>query len=79
LETNLTGVSVVVLAVNFMGAVFIGSYEDFLSYGAGIGIVVASLALFDGIRSWSSKRNKEIALTGKEIHVENSSAKYTEE
>lgn len=79
LETNLIGVTVVVLAVNFMGAVFVGSHEDFLSFGAGIGIVVASLALFIGLRSWSSKRNKEPVVLGKETHTENNSAYYIEE
>lgn len=36
LETNLIGVTVVVLAVNFMGAVFVGPQESLLEYGAGI-------------------------------------------
>ena len=35
LETNLIGVTVVVLAVNFMGAIFAGGTENLLQYGAG--------------------------------------------
>ena len=59
LETNLIGVTVVVLAVNFMGAVFIDCKENFLEFGAGIGLVIGALALFVGLRSWSVKVNKE--------------------
>ena len=59
LETNLIGVTVVVLAVNFMGAVFIGGKENFLEFGAGIGLVIAALALFVGLRAWAVKVNKE--------------------
>jgi len=61
LETNLIGVTVVVLAVNFMGAVFIGDHQDFLGFGAGIGLVIASLALFGGLRAWATKLGKESA------------------
>lgn len=62
LETNLIGVTVVVLAVNFMGAVFVGNRENFLDFGAGIGIVIASLALFLGLRAYSTKIAKEASL-----------------
>lgn len=59
LETNLIGVTVVVLAVNFMGAVFIGETQNLLNFGAGIGLVIAALALFIGLRAWSTKMSKE--------------------
>ncbi len=59
LETNLIGVTVVVLAVNFMGAVFVGGTENLLQYGAGIALPIAALGLFVGLRAWSVKMNKE--------------------
>jgi uncharacterized membrane protein YqhA len=59
LETNLIGVTVVVLAVNFMGAMFAGNTTDLLPYGAGIALPIAALGVFVGLRAWSSKINKE--------------------
>jgi uncharacterized membrane protein YqhA len=61
LETNLIGVTVVVLAVNFMGAVFVGEREFLLPYGAGIALPIAALGLFIGLRAWSLKPGKETA------------------
>lgn len=60
LESNLVGVTAVVLAVNFMGVVFLGSTENLLGYGAGIALVIAALGIFIGLRAWSTKLNKEI-------------------
>ena len=54
LETNLVGVIVVVLAINFLGFVFTGSPQDFLQYGAGIALPIAGLGLFVGVRTWST-------------------------
>lgn len=51
LETNLIGVTVVVLAVNFMGAVLVGEIENPLSYGAGVALPIIGLALFVGMRA----------------------------
>lgn len=65
LETNLIGVTVVVLAVNFMGAVFARNTENLLQYGAGIALPIAALGLFVGLRAWSVKLNKE-AIVGEE-------------
>lgn len=59
LETNLIGVTVVVLAVNFMGAVFARNTENLLQYGAGIALPIAALGLFVGLRAWSVKVKKE--------------------
>lgn len=59
LETNLIGVTVVVLAVNFMGAVFARNNQDLLQYGAAIALPIAALGLFVGLRAWSIKLNKE--------------------
>ena len=61
LESNLVGVTAVVLAVNFMGVVFLESNEDILQYGAGIAMVIAALGVFIGLRAWSTKLNKELA------------------
>jgi uncharacterized membrane protein YqhA len=63
LETNLIGVTVVVLAVNFMGAVFAGFSEDLLSFGVGIALPIAALGIFLGLRAWSTKLNKEASST----------------
>jgi len=59
LETNLIGVTVVVLAVNFMGAIFARGTYGLLQYGAGIALPIAALGLFVGLRAWSAKINKE--------------------
>jgi uncharacterized membrane protein YqhA len=60
LETNLIGVTVVVLAVNFMGVVFKQDAGFLLEYGAGIALPIAALALFVGLRTWSTNlSNKE--------------------
>lgn len=53
LETNLIGVTVVVLAVNFLSVVFAGKQIDLLNYGAGIALPIAALALFIGMRARS--------------------------
>lgn len=59
LETNLIGVTVVVLAVNFMGAIFAGGTENLLQYGAGIALPIAALGAFIGLRAWSVKNTRE--------------------
>ena len=59
LETNLIGVTVVVLAVNFMGAILVGGSEGLLEYGAGIALPIAALGLFVGLRTWSVKISRE--------------------
>ena len=50
LETNLVGVTVVVLAIEFLGAVFSGRHDDLLQYGAGIALPIAALGLFLGMK-----------------------------
>lgn len=65
LETNLIGVTVVVLAVNFMGQVFSGGTENLLNYGAGIALPIAALGLFVGLRAWSVKAGKETGTSKK--------------
>jgi uncharacterized membrane protein YqhA len=61
LETNLIGVTVVVLAVNFMGVVFTHTAEELLRYGAGIALPIAALAVYIGLRAWSTNLSKKNA------------------
>lgn len=67
LETNLIGVTVVVLAVNFMGAMFVGGIEteNLLNYGIAIALPIAALGIFVALRTWSSKINKEAEIITK--------------
>ncbi|MCA9869912.1 MAG: YqhA family protein [Anaerolineae bacterium] len=58
LETNLIGVTVVVLAVNFMSRVFLGTSEGVLHYGIGISLPIAALGIFVGLRAWSTRQTK---------------------
>jgi len=62
LETNLIGVTVVVLAVNFMGAVLTKT-TPLLDYGVGIALPIAALGMFVGLRAWSAKLGKETTKT----------------
>jgi uncharacterized membrane protein YqhA len=50
LETNLIGVTVVVLAIEFLGVVFSEDSKNLLEYGAGIALPIAALALFLGLK-----------------------------
>ena len=59
LETSLIGVTVVVLAVNFLGVVFTGENKDLLSQGAGIALPIAALGLFVGLRAWAGRQDRE--------------------
>ena len=52
---NLIGVTVVVLAIGFLSIVFSGEPADMLEYGAGIALAIAALALFVGLRAWSTR------------------------
>jgi uncharacterized membrane protein YqhA len=54
LEMNLIGVTVVVLAVHFLSIVFTDDADRLLKFGAGIALPIAALALFVGLRVWSS-------------------------
>jgi uncharacterized membrane protein YqhA len=57
LESNLVGVTVVVLAVDFMGAVFAGN-QNILQYGAAIALPIAALGVFMGLRAWAAKQSR---------------------
>lgn len=61
LETNLIGVTVVVLAIEFLGTVFSGDERNLLSYGAGIALPIAALSLFLGVKQYAhSKRHASL-------------------
>ena len=62
LEMSLIGVTVVVLAVSFLGMVFTREPAELLQYGVGIALPIAALALFVGLRAWST----HIARSGSE-------------
>lgn len=61
LETSLIGVTVVVLAVNFLAQVFAGANINILAQGAGISMPIAALGLFIGLRAWATRQDHEIA------------------
>ena len=56
LETSLVGVVVVVLAVDFLGVVFVGEGTDLLNHGASIALPIAALGLFIGLRAWAARQ-----------------------
>lgn len=74
LEMNLIGVTVVVLAVNFLGVAFTGDPSILLEYGAGIALPIAALALFVGLRVWSSSLEHAGSKAHSETTTEQSSA-----
>lgn len=55
LEMSLIGVTVVVLAVSFLGVVFTRDPSELLQFGTGIALPIAALALFIGMRAWSTR------------------------
>ena len=59
LETSLIGVTVVVLAVNFLAVVFTGRSVDLLAQGAGIALPIAALGIFVGLRAWAARQDQE--------------------
>jgi len=59
LETALVGVTVVVLAVNFLAQVFTGPNVDILTQGAGIALPIAALGVFIGFRAWAARQERE--------------------
>jgi len=58
LETSLISVTVVVLAVNFMGLALTGQVGNVLDFGAGVALPIAALALFVGLRAWATRAGK---------------------
>jgi uncharacterized membrane protein YqhA len=65
LETSLVGVVIVVLAIEFLGAVFSGTQaSNLLTYGAGIALPIAALAIFLGVRHNIQGRREGPRATG---------------
>ena len=58
LEMNLIGVTVVVLAINFLTVVYTRDLSGLLEYGVGIALPIAALSLFVGLRTWSTRYKK---------------------
>ena len=61
LETNLIGVTVVVLAIEFLGAVFSGQRDNLLEYGVGIALPIAALGIFLGLKHRGKQKPTEAA------------------
>jgi uncharacterized membrane protein YqhA len=59
LETSLIGVTVVVLAVNFLGVVFTGENVDLVAQGTGIAVPIATLGLLICLRAWAKRQDSE--------------------
>ncbi len=59
LEANLIGVTVVVLAVNFLAVVFTGENVDLIAQGTGIALPIAALGFFLGFRAWAARQDSE--------------------
>jgi uncharacterized membrane protein YqhA len=59
LETNLIGVTVVVLAVNFLSVIYTGENRDLVAQGAGIALPIGALALFIAARAWAARQERE--------------------
>ena len=57
---RLGGVTVVVLAVNFLSVIFSGAEVNLLNYEAGIALPIAALALFIGLRARSTQIARQI-------------------
>lgn len=59
LELNLVGLTVVVLAVNFLSVIFEEQETNLAYYGIGYALPIAALAYFMKVRSGIHKRNSE--------------------
>ncbi len=66
LETNLIGVTVVVLAINFMAISFNKNGDYLVRYGIAIAMPIAALGLFLGMRAWANKMNKQSEMEDEE-------------
>ena len=64
LETSLIGVTVVVLAVNFLSVVFAGENIDLVAQGTGIALPIGALGIFIGLRAWAARQERENVQSG---------------
>ena len=68
LEINIVGVIVVVLAIEFLGAVFTGRQgSDLSSFGIGIAVTIAALALFIAVRHWTEGKPEKLPKDGSQV------------
>jgi len=67
LETNLIGVTVVVLAINFMSLSFNKDSDFLMRYGTGVALPIAALGLFLGMRAWAKKMDDDDSENKKEL------------
>jgi uncharacterized membrane protein YqhA len=74
LETDLIGMTVVVLAVNFLGVIF-DSSVDILQYGAAIALPIAALALYINVRGKRSEGHRKKLSNETKQYSENEDAK----
>ncbi len=58
LETDLIGVAVVVLVINFMSISFRENVQDLARYGIAIALPIAALGFFLGMRAWAKKQER---------------------
>ena len=69
LETNLIGVTVVVLAINFMSISFNKNGDFLVRYGIGIAFPIAALGLFLGMRAWARKMEDDSESRERELEA----------
>jgi uncharacterized membrane protein YqhA len=69
LETDLISMTVVVLAVNFLGVIFDSSVNK-LEYGVAIALPIAALALYISVREKRSENRQTRTANAPEIHNE---------
>ena len=74
LETSLIGVTVVVLAVNFLSVVFTGENVDLIAQGAGIALPIGALGIFLGLRAWATRQDSERHENGSAVEAEDEKA-----
>lgn len=77
LETNLIGVVVVVLAINFIGLVFTQDPSSLQQYGVAIALTIAALSLYIGLRTWSTSLTKKSERAERDDKLRHSSAVET--
>lgn len=65
LEINIGGVIVVVLAIEFLGAVFTGRQgSELSSFGIGTAVTIAAVALFIDVRHWIKDKSSKLPQAG---------------
>jgi len=76
LELNLVGLTIVVLAVNFLSVIFEEQESNLAFYGIGYALPIVALAYFMKVRSIMTESHSENSAAGIEETSENSSPPY---